>query len=100
MTYTLPRLARNSSTPESVVRRWDQYYAALFSHEQGHKDIGVKAAQDVKAEITAMGPRQTCKQLETDANNIGKEVIDRYSRVEKNYDRTTNHGLNTGAVFP
>ena len=36
----------------------------------------------------------------SDANEIGKNVIAKYSRIEKDYDRTTNHGLNTGAVFP
>ena len=100
VTYTLPRLDQASSTPEPVARRWEKYYAALFSHEQGHKDIGIRAARDIETQIAAMGPRQTCAQLENDANEIGMKVVDRYSRLEKDYDRSTNHGLNTGAVFP
>jgi len=47
-----------------------------------------------------MASRNSCEQLESDANEIGKSVIAKYSRIEKDYDRTTNHGLNTGAVFP
>lgn len=100
VTYTLPRLHENAATPASVVDRWEDYYAALFSHEQGHKDFGVEAATEIRSRIAGMGPRETCEQLELDANAIGKSVIAEYSRVEKQYDRATNHGLNTGAVFP
>ena len=47
-----------------------------------------------------MAPQDSCEQLESDANEIGKSMIAKYSRIEKDYDRTTNHGLSTGAVFP
>ncbi len=100
VTYTLPRLNRTSSVPDSVVAEWDAYYAALFEHELGHKDLGSRAAAEIENQILNMGVRGSCEQLESDANEIGKSVIARYSRIEKDYDRETNHGLNTGAVFP
>ena len=100
VTYTLPRLKQASSMPESLVTRWEKYYAALLEHEQGHKDLGIKAANEIEQRISGMGPRANCSQLEQDANAIGKSVIDKYSRIEKKYDRSTKHGLNTGAVFP
>lgn len=100
VTYTLPRLTQTSSVPASVTAHWDKYYAALFEHELGHKHLGVEAANAIENQISGMGPRETCEQLEKDANNIGKSVIDQYSLLEKHYDHTTNHGLKTGAVFP
>ena len=100
VTYTLPRLKSTATTPETVTRRWDRYYSALFAHEQGHKDLGEQAANEITRKILAMGPRDDCTQLEHDANQIARNVIDRYSQIEKAYDRFTNHGLNTGAVFP
>jgi predicted secreted Zn-dependent protease len=98
--YTLPRLKQTSSIPDSVVAHWDEYYAALLDHELGHKDLGSRAAIEIENQILNMAPRDSCEQLESDVNEIGKSVIDKYSRIEKDYDRTTNHGLNTGAVFP
>ena len=98
--YTLPRLNQASSAPDSVIAHWEKYKAALFSHEQGHKERGFKAAMEIENQISSMAPRRSCKQLELDANNIGKSVIDKYSRIEKEYDKSTNHGLNTGVVFP
>ena len=100
VTYTLPRLKQTSSIPDSVVAKWDKYYVALFEHELGHKDVGSKAAIEIENKIYNMAPRNSCEQLESDANEIGKSVIAKYSRIDKDYDRTTNHGLNTGAVFP
>ena len=100
VTYTLPKLNKTSSIPESVIEHWGKYYSALFEHEQGHKDLGMKAAIETENQISDMSPRSNCEQLELDANEIGKNVIDKYSRIEKEYDRSTNHGLNTGAVFP
>ena len=98
--YTLPRLKHNSTMPDSVKALWDKYYSALFEHELGHKDLGAWAAIEIENRISNMGPAGSCEQLESDANKIGKNVIDEYSRIEKDYDRTTNHGLNTGAFFP
>ncbi len=100
VTYTLPRLEHAPSVPDTVAERWEKYYAALFDHEQGHKDLGVKAAHEIEDRILNMGSRDTCTQLKLDANKLAKNVIDRYSQIEKEYDRSTNHGLNTGAVFP
>jgi predicted secreted Zn-dependent protease len=100
VTYTLPRLKQSSSIPDSVLAQWDKYYAALFDHELGHKNLGSKAAIEIENQILNMGPRGSCEQLESDANEIGKNIIAKYSRIEKDYDRTTGHGLKTGAVFP
>ena len=83
-----------------MVADWDTYYAALFDHELGHRNLGSRAAAEIENQVLNMGTRDSCEQLESDANEIGKSVIARYSRFEKDYDLTTNHGLNTGAVFP
>ena len=98
--YTMPKLKQTSSMPDSLITHWQKYNSALSSHEQGHKDLGVRAAVEVENQISNMGQRRSCEQLEIDANKIGKSVINDYSQIEKEYDRTTNHGLNTGAVFP
>jgi len=100
VTYTLPRLKQSASIPQSVAAHWEKYYAALLDHEHGHKRLGIKAAIEIENQLLNMEPRLSCEQLELDANNMAKNVIDKYSQLEKEYDRSTNHGLNTGAVFP
>lgn len=100
ITYTLPELEQSSFIPDPLLSRWQSYYSALIEHEHGHRDFGIRAAEEIENEIAAMGPRASCKQLEHDANKIGEHVIRKYSLIEKNYDQSTNHGLSTGAVFP
>jgi predicted secreted Zn-dependent protease len=98
--YTLPRLKTGSSMPEDLLARWEAFNTALLEHEQGHKDLGVRAANEIENRISAMEPKDSCSRLEQDANRIARDVIDEYSRIEEEYDRSTNHGINTGAVFP
>ena len=37
---------------------------ALLHHEGGHKNLGVRAANEIEREIGNMAARSTCKQLE------------------------------------
>ena len=97
--YTLPKLEQHAAIPPALLERWDNYYSALFDHEQGHKDFGMKAAAEIERSLSEMEPRPSCSQLEIDANTLAKAVISKFSRLEKAYDRTTNHGLNTGVVL-
>jgi predicted secreted Zn-dependent protease len=98
--YTLPKLSNYSSLTNPVKQKWDRYYHALSKHEEGHKNFGVSAAQEIEKSIAKMGSRKTCQQLEQDANSIGKQIIQKYVIQEKNYDKTTNHGVTQGAIFP
>ena len=97
--YTLPKLEQQSAMPAALLERWENYYSALFDHEQGHKDLGLKAATEIEQAIANMEPRTSCSQLERDANELAKAVISKYSRLEKEYDRTTHHGRNTGVIL-
>ena len=97
--YTLPKLEHSAAMPAALLERWENYYSALLDHEQGHKELGMKAANEIEQTISTMEPRTSCSQLERDANKLGKAVIDKYSRLEKEYDRTTNHGLKTGVIL-
>jgi predicted secreted Zn-dependent protease len=97
--YTLPRLKTGPAMSEDLVARWETFNTALFSHEQGHKDLAVRAAIEIENRISGMGTRESCNRLEGDANRIARDVIEQYGRMEEEYDRETNHGINTGAVF-
>jgi predicted secreted Zn-dependent protease len=98
--YTMPKLKPDITLADALMRQWEQYYAALFSHEQGHKDLGEKAAIEIENAISGMTPHDSCERLQNAANEMGKNVINKYRLIEKDYDRSTNHGLNTGVVFP
>ncbi|WP_339138765.1 MAG: DUF922 domain-containing protein [Candidatus Electrothrix sp. GW3-4] len=98
--YILPKLKRSAPLPKALVNKWERYLRALLQHENGHKDIGVRAANEIEEKIRNMKPRRTCQQLELDANRLGHKVLDKYLIIEDEFDRTTNHGGNDGAIFP
>ncbi len=98
--FSLPKLAEETVANEDAKRRWKHYYHALVEHENGHRDFGVKAANEVEYALSNMGSRRSCSTLETDANKLAKEIVRKFNALEKQYDVDTRHGMNNGAVFP
>jgi len=98
--FILPKLETSSTLPKALRQKWETYMKALLRHEDGHKNIGVRAANEIESEILNMASRQTCKQLDIDANRIGNETLGKFRAIEKEYDRRSNFGMNDGAMFP
>lgn len=99
VTYTLPRWRMPVDVDPRLHARWTRYMGSLRRHEDGHRDIGVHAGEEVRRRIEAMAARSDCETLDRDANRVGHEVVDNYRRIEKAYDRDTNHGATQGARF-
>jgi len=98
--YVLPKLDTSIFLPKSLKRKWGTYMKALLQHEGGHKDLGVRAANEIEKKIGNMAARSSCKQLEIDANRIGDKILEKFRDLEKEFDSKSNHGTKDGAVFP
>jgi len=98
--YTMPKLETEKKSSAKLVSQWEDFIEALFSHEQGHKELGLQAANEIEDRISSLAPSASCSELERAANTAAKDIIEEYSRIEEEYDRRTNHGIRTGAVFP
>ncbi len=98
--YQLPELSAINALPENLRKRWDTYFKALFRHEQQHKDFGVQEAVELEKELLALNKQQDCNQLEDQINDTARKVLDKYDRIEKEFDRVTNHGINEGVKLP
>jgi predicted secreted Zn-dependent protease len=97
---TLPQWQQPTNAPRSLVNQWQRYMTALQLHEDGHKDHGVAAAQEVLSVINNLPAYPSCPELETAANAAGKGVLQRYNQKDIEYDRVTQHGATQGAIFP
>lgn len=100
VSFTFPKWIDYYNADVALQQQWDQYMEALVEHEHGHKNIGVAAAEEIEEELLEIDSFSTCSQLERAANKRGHEIINKYVDIEKEYDKKTNHGMNTGAVFP
>lgn len=98
--FTLPQWQQPTNAPRSLADKWQRYMSALQLHEDGHKDHGIAAAQEVLAVMKNLPDYSSCSELETAANAAGKSVIQRYNQKDIEYDRVTQHGATQGAVFP
>ena len=73
---------------------------SLRRHENGHKDLGVRAAIEIERSIAELDPSVSCDDLAETANELGRSIISEYAAKERAYDEHTNYGETQGAVFP
>ena len=93
-TYTLPKLIEGGS---GIVSFWDNWYPNLLTHERGHHKLAIDAAEEIERKIRKMPSFSTCDLLEKNANNIVLKSISKLRRLQKDYDKQTNHGETQGA---
>jgi predicted secreted Zn-dependent protease len=98
--FKLPRWDAPARAPPDLVDKWHAYVAALQAHEDGHKDIAIEAATQVRRVLQALPVYPTCDELDRAANAAGERVLDQHRQREQAYDRTTQHGATQGARFP
>jgi len=97
--YTLPQFLPAAGADADVQQRFDDYYRALFTHEQGHAQHGIDAAREVERSLMQMSA-ESCNTLNDDANRRAHAILDKFSKKDVDYDRDTDHGRLQGAVLP
>lgn len=93
----LPRWTAPADADSSLVAEWKRFIGALETHESGHKDISARAGRDLKDQLRGMSG--TCAMVNMRANDIARQIIDRASAEQKQYDAETRHGLTQGTGF-
>ncbi len=96
----LPRWDPPSEADPELVGTWRRYITALEAHEEGHAQIALAAACEVRQELRSLEPQPDCDRLELAADRSTQAVIDRYHELELRYDLDTDHGATDGAVLP
>ncbi len=98
--YLLPKPEAYDQFDHELQQRWDQYFDALFRHEQHHKDIGVAAAREMDSLLRQVPVQPDCAILQTKLDETAEQVIEKYTAEEVEYDRKTEHGLRQGVRLP
>ena len=96
--YHLPEL---SSQLENSMSQgiWQQYYQALYKHEQAHKDIVMQTASDIEQAIKSVGSRKSCEELYTVANEAANQLMIDYQTNHQNFDIESDFGRKQGVSF-
>jgi predicted secreted Zn-dependent protease len=97
--YKLPRWRVPAGASRDTRDQWARYERALRAHEDGHRDIGVVAANEIDNTLRGMRAAD-CRGLEAQANETARRLLDNAREREREYDRTTGNGATQGARFP
>ena len=98
--YTLPQIPKEFNTSGETRTIFNNFYAALFKHEQNHRDSGLYAARDIEQALLNLGGSFTnCKKLELAANQKGHQILQQYVQRDIDYDKRTAHGRLEGVMI-
>jgi predicted secreted Zn-dependent protease len=95
--FDMPHWAYAPGAGVSLLSEWDHFISALWVHERGHAEHGIRAANDIKAELEGLPPEADCEAASTHAKAVAQEILRRYGDIDVNYDRETEGGNTQGA---
>jgi len=100
VTFTMPQWQDERRSSPAVVNRWHRYISALQRHEDGHKEHGIKAGQEIFRTLSQFSIHSSCADMPAVANATARAIIARFYQADIDYDRRTGHGRTQGAFFP
>jgi predicted secreted Zn-dependent protease len=95
---TLPRWVDRNRADSALVAEWDRYIGALRSHENGHRDIGYRAAAEIQRTLRRFSAG-SCASISPQANHVARDILERHKRENSEYDEETRHGATEGASW-
>jgi len=96
-TIDFPNWTNKSAAPEALRSKWEQFSRALRAHEDGHKENGLRAANDLANRLRALPPEKDCEALNQKISDLRNRIISEYKYLDQAYDRATDHGVTQGA---
>ncbi|MBI4241776.1 MAG: DUF922 domain-containing protein, partial [Candidatus Rokubacteria bacterium] len=97
MTLVFPRWTAPASAPPTLRQKWSAALAGLQRHEDGHREIVLRAAHDVLQTLGSLPPYTSCNELKQAASTAGHRILDRSRREHDAYDELTKRGTTQGA---
>ena len=96
--HTLPVLSEHV-TDEQIIEVFNKFNTALTQHEKNHGDHGLSAAREMDKVFREIPPQQNCRSLARLVDDTGNAIVQKYTQMDNDYDRTTNNGETEGAVI-
>ncbi len=97
--FRYPKWVRTADAPQPLVDKWDSYMKNLIMHENGHRDIAVKAAAELSRAVAELPPAPTCAEFDRAVRALSRTRMEKLNADEIAYDTATNHGYTQGAIF-
>ena len=96
--YILPK-ARSLPTDSKQKKRYQEYYSSLLAHEKGHGQFGIDMANEIERRLSKMKSSGNCEVFSANVNKKAYEILEKYKRLDAEYDVVTGHGKTQGAFL-
>jgi predicted secreted Zn-dependent protease len=97
VTMRLPRWSPPAGVAAQLIETWDRFNEVLREHEDGHHEIAIAAAREVRHKLRARARAASCEALKNKLNTAAGEVLGKYRNRQRDYDRETDFGRAQGA---
>ena len=91
--YTMPKWENAESADPALQGWWQEYYAALWRHEQNHGRIADQRYSAIQRAFSSLGARPTCAEFGPLLREQYTLIDTEFDARQAEYDRETQHGL-------
>ncbi len=95
----MPQLDIGYDTDAQTRDTFSEYYENLITHEYGHLDFGVLAANHIENLLLDQTTMSQCDDLGVASNARANDIIAHYTVLDDEYDEATDHGRTQGAYI-
>lgn len=99
ISYFLPKWTPGPEASSELIKKWEAYNAALKVHEEGHADIGRRAALEIESSLLRLGQGVSCGAIQDSVSGETAGILNQYHEEEARYDRSTKNGRTQGAAL-
>lgn len=78
-----------TSVNENLINQWNGFTDDLRARHCSYGEFGIQAAIEVEQALKTMAARKSCQQLEADANDLARVIVERYEVRESKFRRQT-----------
>jgi predicted secreted Zn-dependent protease len=95
--YRYPKWVPEKDAPAELIDKWNAYLKNLMIHEEGHRDLAVRALEKFGREVSTLPADRSCTELDSLVRVLSRKYMKKLNAQAMAYDRETNHGVKQGA---
>ncbi len=99
LTVTLPEWEAPRDPDPALARDWRQFRRALVRHENEHRRIAVRGADELYRAVQGLR-RSTCAEADAEGRRRVDQLQAEVEAAHRRFDDETGHGRTQGAVWP
>lgn len=99
VTVSLPRWTPPPGADPALVDAWARFQKGVGLHELGHISVARAATAALYGELSAMPAQDSAEALQEAADSTVGRILEKYRKMDNEYDQNTHHGATQGAVL-